>query len=37
MSQSEVIAEVGKIVAENIINVLEKHFGAEFPYVEGYL
>lgn len=37
MSQSDVIAEVGKIVAENTINVLEKHFGAEFPYVEGCL
>lgn len=37
MSQSDVIAEVSKIVAENTINVLEKHFGAEFPYVEGCL
>ena len=37
VNTSDVITEVGKIVAESAINVLEKHFGAEFPYVEGCL
>ena len=34
MTEDDVILEVGKEVTECIVNYLEKHYGAEFPFVD---
>ena len=34
MTEDDVLLEVGKEVAECVVDYLEKHFGAEFPVVD---
>ena len=34
MTEDDVLLEVGKEVAECVVNYLEQHFGAEYPVVD---